>query len=144
MSVKDHRDLAAWQLANELRTQVFKLTSEGPASRDFKFRAQTEDAASSVCRNLPEGFYRFNPGEFANFVRYAQASLGELGEQLTDGVGRNYWSEEQIDSSRTLIRRTAGALGGLRRYLHSPRARLNARNIAAKGRIHPEPEPEEP
>jgi four helix bundle protein len=150
MSVKDHRDLAAWQLANELRSLVFKLTSEGPASTDFRFRSQTEDAVSSVCRNLPEGFYRFQPGEFSNFVRYAQASLAELGEQITDGVERNYWSDEQVDSARALLRRAAGALGGLRRYLRSPRARRNAQRIAARDqrRDSPEPqgtqEPEEP
>ena len=130
MSVSDYRDLLAWQLANELRDVVLQLTSQGRAAGDEKFRRQTEDAVSSICRNLPEGFSRFEPGEFASFVRYSQGSLAELGEQLTDGVARKYWTDEQVEPARLLCRRTAGALGGLRRYLKSERARRNAKRIA--------------
>ena len=144
VSPSDYRDLVAWQLANELRDAVFKLTSEGRASRDFKFRKHTEDAASSICRNLSEGFVRFEPGEFGSFVRYAQGSLAELAEQVTDGVARQFWTEEQVEPARTLCRRTAGALGGLRRYLKSERARRNAKRIADRTRTERTKEPKEP
>jgi hypothetical protein len=51
--LRDHRDLIAWRLANELRELILQFTSEGPASRDFKYRDQINDAISSVCRDLP-------------------------------------------------------------------------------------------
>jgi four helix bundle protein len=132
--VSDYQNLLAWKLASELRDVVLELTSHGRAAKDLKFRTQTEDAVSSVCRNLPEGFSRFKPGEFATFVRYSQASLAELGEQLNDGVARKYWTDDQVEPARRLTRRTGGALGALRRYLTSEQARRNAKGIAERTR----------
>jgi four helix bundle protein len=55
MGARNHRELVAWQLADELRRLIFKSTSTGPASRDFTFRDQIRDSASSACRNTAEG-----------------------------------------------------------------------------------------
>jgi four helix bundle protein len=150
----DHRSLVAWQLARELRSHILKLTSTGPASRDERFRSNTDDAAGSVCRNLREGFYRFNPGEFLNFTRYAQASLAEVGEQLEEGVEREYWTDADTEPAQGFCRRTGAAIGRLRQYLMSPEARENAAKIRSRsqrrtrtrtgtpGTAEPEPEPE--
>lgn len=119
---------------NAVVFQTNGTARQDTASKDLRFREQTEEAVSSVCRNLPEGFVRFQPGEFASFVRYSQASLAELGEQLTDGVARKYWTDEEVEPARVLTRRTAGALGGLRRYLKSEQARRNAKAIADRCR----------
>jgi four helix bundle protein len=61
-------DLVVWQRADELRREVLEFTSTGPPSRDFKFRDQIRDAASSAARNTAEGFGRFRPLEFARFL----------------------------------------------------------------------------
>jgi four helix bundle protein len=78
-------DLIAWQLACELRDEIFRLTASGPASRDFDFRDQIRDASSSAARNLAEGFDLFKPRLFAKHARIARGSLGETSDCLLEG-----------------------------------------------------------
>ena len=122
-------DLIAWKLADELRRAVYDLFSTGRAANDARLRSQAEDAASSVCRNLSEGFYRFNPGDFARYARYSASSLGEVREVLADGVARRYWTEQGVARASNLVKRTGAAIGRLQRYLRSPEARRNAQRI---------------
>jgi four helix bundle protein len=62
-------ELIIWQLGDELRRHVFALTKQHPFAADFKLRAQIDDAADSVCRNIAEGFANKSDKEFARFVR---------------------------------------------------------------------------
>lgn len=135
---RDHEELVVWQLADQLRVLVFALTEDGAASRDFKFRDQLRDAVSSVARNLAEGFYRYDHPEFANFTRYARASLGETQDLLRDGRKRRFWSEAQTRPAESLARRTMIGVSPLHRYLrstdapstHNPRKKRSRRQGA--------------
>jgi len=79
MAVERFEDLDAWQVADELRHEVYALTATGPASQDFKFCNQIRDAASSATRNISEGFGRYYPGDFAHFMDFSIASVMEIG-----------------------------------------------------------------
>ena len=68
MVVDKFQDLDDWQVADEVRHEVYALTATGPASNDFKFCSQIRDAAASATRNISEGFGRFYPGDFAHFM----------------------------------------------------------------------------
>ena len=70
-------ELVSWQRMHELNVEVWKATDRGPASRDFDFRDEIRDAADSTERNVAEGFGRYNPGVFANFLDYSRASAHE-------------------------------------------------------------------
>lgn len=93
MPVRDFRDLLCWQLANELSCEVFAFTETGPASRDFKFRDQIRDSAASAPRNIAEGFGRYKPRPFAQYLEYARASLMETQSSLIEARQRHYLSE---------------------------------------------------
>ena len=69
MSVRDFRDLVAWQLADALRYEMIQFTFEGSAARDFRFRDDIRASAGSAPANIAEGFGRF---------------LGVLGYDLQD------------------------------------------------------------
>ena len=88
MSVRDFRDLVAWQLADALRWEVVQFTSEGPASRDFRFRDDIRASAGSAPANIAEGFGRFRPRPFAQFLEYAEASLEETQDHLLEAKDR--------------------------------------------------------
>jgi four helix bundle protein len=90
MGVRDFRELIAWQLSYELKCEVVAFTSTGPASKDFKYRDQIRDSASSAPSNIAEGFGRFRPGDFARFLEIARASLDETRNHLIDGRDRGY------------------------------------------------------
>jgi four helix bundle protein len=74
-AVYRYEDLIAWQLSVELRDEVFRLTETGAVARNLAFRDQIRDSSSSPPRNIAEGFGRFKPKEFANFVRIALRRL---------------------------------------------------------------------
>lgn len=122
MPIRDHRDLIAWRLANELRELVLQFTSEGPASRDFKYRDQVNDAISSVCRNIAEGFYKYEHPEFARYVRGARGSLGETQDLIEEGRQKGHASIELEARMSSLARRAMIAISRLHRYLRSSRA----------------------
>jgi four helix bundle protein len=91
--VRDFRGLVCWQLSRELKCEVFAFTSEGPASHDFKCRDQIRDSSASATSNIAEGFGRFTPGEFAQYLKWARASLMETQDHLIDGHDRRYLSD---------------------------------------------------
>jgi four helix bundle protein len=78
MSARKLRELDTWCLCDELMRKISAATPAGPASRDFRFRDQINDAAADAASDVAEGFARFYPGEFARFLDYAISSLEEV------------------------------------------------------------------
>jgi four helix bundle protein len=116
-----YEDLVCWQLADELRREVFALTATGQASKDFKFRDQIRDSASSPCRDIAEGFGRYWPADFSRFLNFARASLMETHDSARDGHLRGYFSLADCERLQRLAGRAGKATTGLIRYLDSCR-----------------------
>jgi four helix bundle protein len=83
-----------WQLSYELKCEVFDFTGEGPAARDYRYRDQIRDSGASAPANIAEGFGRFEPAEFAQYLKYARASLMETQNHLIDGHDRRYLADK--------------------------------------------------
>jgi four helix bundle protein len=130
--MRRYQDFKAWQLAHELNTKVFEMTSRPPACHDFKFRDNIRDAADSAQRNFPEGFGRFAPGDFARFLDHSRASLLETKNELGVGLARAYFREEDFKVADSLVNRALKTLSGLQKYLRSPQAKLNAQRARAE------------
>ena len=135
--MRRYQDFKAWQLASELNARVFEMTSRPPVCRDFRFRDNIRDAADSAQRNFPEGFGRFAPGDFAHFLDHARASLLETKNELSVGLQREYFREDDFKAADALVDRALGALSGLQKYLRSPRAKLNAQRARAHRATNP-------
>ena len=101
-----YEDLEVWQLADELKREVYTLVRTGPAARDFKFRNQIRDSSASSTKNIAEGFGRFHPGEFARFMEFAVASAMETKDSLKDGLDRGYFIPERVATAQRLAERT--------------------------------------
>lgn len=110
-------ELISWQLADALRVETFKLTQRKPFARDFKHRAQAEDAIDSVCRNIAEGFGCPSHDEFARFLEISRRSLNELLDSCRSAQLKGYVSEGDLASIRPLARRLYPALSRLITYL---------------------------
>lgn len=113
MALYKLEELVAYQLSMELKQQVFALLYNSPAARDVKLAGQISDAVSSLASDLSEGYYRFNPAEFATFVKYCRSSLQEVRTRLPDGVAKRYYSQADIAEMLQLADRLAKVLGGL-------------------------------
>jgi four helix bundle protein len=141
IGVKRFEDLDIYKLAVHLRRDVVKLTAQGNASHDYKFVSQIRDASRGGPRNIAEGFTRFAPTEFRQFLSYAKASLDETKCHVDDGHESEYFTDDDRDRLHELIRRTIGGINRLMRYLESPAARrayeaiLRKRGVEAPSRI---------
>jgi four helix bundle protein len=104
--VKRYEDLEAWQIADELKREVYALTESGSAARDFKFWNQIRDSAASSTKNIAEGFGRFRPAENAHFVEFSVASTMETKDSLKDGVARGHFTPERACRAQELADRS--------------------------------------
>lgn len=94
--LKDFREIAAWRLSREVKILAYPIVKRAAAAHDFKFRDQLQDAARSAPRNIAEGFARYKHKEFAQFVRIANGSLGEVLNHFVDAVDNGYLSAEEL------------------------------------------------
>jgi len=125
-------DFDAWTLSWELKERVVAFTATNPAARDFKFCEEILKSARSAPDNISEGFYRFNPPDFANPVRIAKGSLGELRNQLKHAHARKYVGDEEFEEMSRLCQRAIGASTGLRLYLLSLPKNFDPRKMNPK------------
>jgi four helix bundle protein len=102
-SARRHEDLIAWQLCSELRRLVLQATRRGPVAREYDYRRQLRTSARSACYLTSEGFYRYEHGEFGNFLNLAHGSLGETLDQINQGLDEQYFSSEQHLAMKRVI-----------------------------------------
>ena len=119
MVATNHEELFAWKLSAQLRDGIVVVTGHGRVARDFKFREQIRESSASAARNLSEGFYRFNPKEFAHFTSIARSSLGETKNHLDDGLKRQYFSKEEFERLFNLASWAMATTTNLHKYLRS-------------------------
>lgn len=94
---KTFEEIDAWKNARVLADRIFKLTLEGPFSKDYKLRDQINGASGSIMDNIAEGFERGGNREFIQFLSIAKGSAGEVRSQLYRASDRNYITEDQLN-----------------------------------------------
>ncbi|OFW19990.1 MAG: hypothetical protein A3H97_22515 [Acidobacteria bacterium RIFCSPLOWO2_02_FULL_65_29] len=117
MTAKRFEDLEAYQRADELKREVYALLATQTASKDFKFCSQLREAAASAPRNIAEGFGRFRPAPFAQFMEIAIASTMETQVSIQDGVDRHHFTRDQTSRARSLAERSLQVSTKLLKYL---------------------------
>jgi four helix bundle protein len=123
---RDFEELVSWQRMHELNIEVWNATEHGRVSRDFDFRDQVRDAADSAERNIAEGFGRYKPLVFANFLDFSRASACETRSLLRKGLTCGYFSADDFDRLDKLAVRGLQAVATFQRYLRSAAAKRNA------------------
>ena len=120
MGAKTLDELVAYQLARRFKLEIYALLRDSAlATADHRFKYQITDAASGVESNVGEGFYRFRPAEFAQFLRYALASLAESELRLRDGIDRGYYAEASTTVAFRYAKRCRCAMRALHKSLRS-------------------------
>ena len=114
---RDHRKLDVFHLADDLVVQVYRDTTNFPASERFGLLSQMRRAAVSIPTNIVEGCARSGEGDYLRFLDIAFASAREL-IYLVGLSQRLGFFEPSI--SEELAKRgnlTAAKLGALRNSL---------------------------
>jgi four helix bundle protein len=125
--VSQHTDLDTWKLADELRDLIIAFTGREPASRDGRFCSQIRSAIDSACANTAEGFGRYAPSEFRQFLRIARGSLLETQDHLRSARKRGFIEDEAHEKMTRLAERSARANTRLQAYLRSREAQEHAK-----------------
>ena len=120
MPIRDFRDLQCWQLASSIREEVIAICAKEQVATDFRFCSSFLDAAGSVCRNLSEGFTRFESPQILLFFGYALASLAEVQDHLEECRARHFIDQRQYEG---LADRAQHAKAAVLKFLRPHRAR---------------------
>ena len=94
--VRDFTDLETWQLARELRRDIYQVCKSFPREETFGLTSQIKRAAISVTANIAEGFGRFSYQENIQFSRQSRGSIYEVRDHLTAGIGCRLSYKRQI------------------------------------------------
>lgn len=129
MGFRSIEEIDAWQRARAFKIAVYALVEAGGLSRDFKLRDQLREAAAAAPSQISEGFGRFDPVDFARFVKMARGSIHECRNHLIDAVDRHHITEETRGKHDALAEEVLKEIGGLLDYLQSPEATRNAARI---------------
>ena len=117
MKIERFEDHEIWQEAREICKYVFKITSEEPFSKDYKFRDQIRSSSGSVMDNIAEGFGRGGNKEFINFLSIAKGSNDETRSQSYRAFDFNYITQEQLNELLERTNRIGNKTGSLIQYL---------------------------
>ena len=117
--VKHFSDLQAWQLARQLRIELYKLVNDLPIEENYNLKNQIKRAAISVTSNIAEGYGRFHYQENIQFCRQSRGSLYEIQDHLITCLDQNYISQDRFNQLNDLILNTIKTLDGYIRYLNN-------------------------
>jgi four helix bundle protein len=103
--IRTHEDIIAWQLCEELADLVIEITSKGPVARNLDFCDQIRRSSGAPGPHIAEGFGRYLPRPFAQYLRMAVSSLMETDTWLQRGSRNGYWNEDTFTRAKSLCDR---------------------------------------
>ena len=125
--MRDHRNLRAFQLADELAFLVYQETKGFPKEEMFGLTSQIRRAAVSVASNIAEGCGRSSDGDFLRFLDIANGSLRELQYQISLAHRLGYLpSTSSLISDDSVLFETGRVLHGLIRSMRTNTVREEA------------------
>lgn len=121
---RDHRKLEAFSVADRLVIDVYRETSDLPASERFGLQLQIRRSAVSVAANIVEGSARTSAIEYCRYLEIALASAREA-SYLFELAGRLGYSQDPNAAKQIAARYAAvqGMLHGIIRALSRNRRR---------------------
>lgn len=108
-----HRDLAVWQKAMSLVTDIYAETEQFPSRDMYGLTRQVLEAAVSVASNIAEGKGRLSKREYIQFLSRARGSLYEVETQLEIGSNLGYMSRDRFEAFREQCDEVGRLLNGL-------------------------------
>ena len=110
------QDLTCWRLADQLRAEVHAICAQPQVAARRRFCDGFAEAAGSVCRNISEGFARFEAAPIVQFFTYALGSLGEVVDYLHECRTRGFIEPARFQNAVDLAEHTRATTLNFMRY----------------------------
>jgi four helix bundle protein len=111
--MRDFRKIKAFQYADDLVIEVYKLTQKFPKDEIYGVTSQLRRAAVSVAANIAEGSSRQHQKDYSHFLSIAKSSLSEVEYLLTLVVRLGYLNQKDFERINGLSDIAARTLYGL-------------------------------
>ena len=115
--VERFEDLIAWQKSRELTRKIYQTTEQEKFAKDYGLKNQIQRASVSVMSNIAEGFDRFRPNEFHQFLSIAKGSCAEVRSQLYIAFDIGYLQENEFYELKSKAEEVSKIINGLRSYI---------------------------
>lgn len=119
-TIRRFEDLRCWQKARELANAVHELACHAQFERDFRLRAQNEDASGSVMHNIAEGHDAGGDVEFIRFLKIARRSASEVQSELYLAMDRRHITDAELQRTYFLADEAKRLINGPIAYLRKP------------------------
>jgi four helix bundle protein len=90
-------ELKVWQRSKDLAVFIYRLTNEGPFSKDYGIRDQIRRASVSVPSNIAEGDELKTNKQSVQYFFVAKGSLAELLTQALISFEIGYMNQKNLD-----------------------------------------------
>jgi len=117
--MRNHKNLRAFILADEIAVLIYQITAGFPKSEQFGLTSQIRRAAVSVPSNIVEGCSRDSQADFVRFLYIAYGSLKELHYQLDFSKRVGFLSNQYASKAVNRIIETEKVLNSLIRAVRS-------------------------
>ncbi len=115
--VTSFKDLQAWKLGLRIAVVVYETTKKFPQSERYVLSAQLRRSAGSIPANIAEGFGRYAPKEYLQFLFFARGSLAETQSHLCLAHAVGLLSDTELAALEGLCTETRKTLYGLIRHI---------------------------
>jgi four helix bundle protein len=116
-TMRDHTKLKAFELADEVALQIYRITAGFPKEELYGLTSQMRRAAVSVPSNIVEGCARGSQADYLRFLTIAFGSLRELHYQLSLSNRLGFLSSQDSSMIEPKIVEAEKVLNGLIRAL---------------------------
>ncbi|MEJ5284988.1 MAG: four helix bundle protein [Brevinematia bacterium] len=117
MNINRFEDTIAWQLAEKLTTEIYKLEFKTQFGLDFGLKDQIQRASVSIMSNIAEGFERGSDKEFIKFLYIAKGSCGEVRSLLHVAYDLKYINQTTYKRLISDCEEISKTITGLIKYL---------------------------
>ena len=117
MSIRDYRDLIAWQKAIDLVEKAYRTAKRFPREELYGLTSQLHRAAVSVAANIAEGQGRQSTRDFLHFLAIAHGSLKELETHVFIAERLEYVNKKEQSELIALCEEVGRLISGLRNSL---------------------------
>src|SRR4051812_11009457 len=94
--IQSFKQLKIWQKGIDLTLNVYSVTNKFPKEEMYGLTSQMRRCAVSIPSNIAEGFKRFHPKEYKQFLHIALGSAAELETQAVIAHELNFIDKDSF------------------------------------------------